>query len=67
MSMSLISLSLFVAGAAALVVGFKKNHRTLLSIAAVLWLASGTWSDFSSGFKAGLKAGASATTQTRAG
>jgi hypothetical protein len=27
------------------------------SIAAVLWLASGTWSDFSSGFKDGLRDG----------
>ena len=67
MSMSLISLSLFIAGAAALVVGFKRNHRALLSIAAVLWLASGTWSDFAGGFKEGLKDGASAMAQTRAG
>jgi hypothetical protein len=53
MSMSLISLSLFVAGAAALVVGFRRNHRAILAIAAVLWLASGTWSDFAGGFKEG--------------
>jgi phosphatidylglycerophosphate synthase len=64
--MSLLSLSLFIAGAAALVVGFKRNHRAILSIAAVLWLASGTLSDFVDGFKDGLKQGASAMEQTRA-
>jgi hypothetical protein len=67
MTMSLISLSLFIAGAAALAVGFKRNHRALLSIAAVLWLASGTWSDVADGFKDGLTHGASAMSQTRAG
>jgi hypothetical protein len=56
MSISLISLALFAAGAAALVVGFKRNHRALLSIAAVLWLASGGWSDFSNGIKDGFRA-----------
>jgi hypothetical protein len=57
-SMFMISLLLFIAGAAALFVGFKRNHRAILSLAAVLWLASGTWSDLSDGFKAGFRDGA---------
>lgn len=67
MSMTLIPLLCFVAGAAALVVGFKRKNRAILSIAAVLWLASGTWSDFAIGFGDGWTAGASAAPQTRAG
>jgi hypothetical protein len=69
--MSSISLILFVAGAALLIFGFKRTNRMLLVTAAFLWLASGTWGDFSRGFKAGLKDGlsngASATSSIRVG
>jgi hypothetical protein len=55
--MSTVSLAIFATGAAALVFGFKKNNRVLLSCAAVLWLLSGTWGEFSHGFEDGFKAG----------
>lgn len=56
-SISIISLAIFAAGTAALVVGFRRNHRVLLSFAAVLWLLSGAWGEFSHGLKDGFKAG----------
>ena len=43
----------FVAGATILSFGFIKNNRALLVTAAFLWLAAGTWDDFSHGFKDG--------------
>lgn len=52
--MSIITLSFFAAGAALLIFGYKKDNRVLLMIAAFLWLASGTWSDFAQGFNDGL-------------
>jgi hypothetical protein len=48
--MFLVSLFYFVAGAAVLVYGFKKNNRDLLAIAAFIWLAPGAMEEISSGF-----------------
>lgn len=50
----MVPLILFVAGAALLIFGFKKNNRALLTVAAFLWLSSGGWDEFSHGFKDGL-------------
>jgi len=55
--MSAVALFFFVAGAALLIFGFKKSNRALLTIAAFLWLASGTWSDFARGFNDGWNKG----------
>lgn len=52
--MSVTTLLLFVAGAALLILGYKKNNRALLTFAALLWLASGNWSEFSNGFSDGM-------------
>lgn len=54
--MSLISLFFLLAGALLLILGFKKNNRALLTAAAFLWLAHGSWSEFSDGFKDGITA-----------
>jgi hypothetical protein len=51
--MSAVALLFFIAGAALLIFGFKKNNRALLTIAAFFWLASGTWSDAARGFSDG--------------
>lgn len=48
--MFLVSLFYFVAGAAVLVYGFKKNNRDLLAIAAFIWLTPGAMEEISSGF-----------------
>jgi hypothetical protein len=52
--MSAISLFLLIAGAALLVLGFKKNNRALLVAAAFVWLAQGAGDDAVRGFKDGL-------------
>lgn len=59
--MSVITLFFLVAGAALLTIGFKKHNRVLLTVAAFLWLASGTWSDFAHGFGDGWRAGSPVT------
>lgn len=53
-SMTLIPLIFLAVGALLLVIGFKKNNRTLLVIAACMWLAHGTWGEVSQGFKDGV-------------
>jgi vacuolar-type H+-ATPase subunit I/STV1 len=57
---SFITFFFFVAGAALLIFGYKKNKRALLTIAAFLWLASGALGDFAHGFSDGLKSSGAA-------
>jgi hypothetical protein len=52
--MQLFALFLLIVGAIFLVVGFRKNHRVMLTCAAVLWLASGALEEFANGFIDGL-------------
>ncbi|MBV7534929.1 hypothetical protein KW842_04015 [Duganella sp. sic0402] len=52
--MTAISLFLLIAGAALLILGFKKNNRALLVAAAFVWLAHGAGEDFVRGFKDGI-------------
>ncbi len=59
--MSVITLLLFVAGAALLILGHKKNNRVALTFAAFLWLASGNWSEFANGFSDGMHSVATPT------
>lgn len=56
----------FVAGAALLVFGFRKNNRKLLTFAACLWLVSGAWDDFSEGFINGVNNNAPAVSASHA-
>ncbi|RZT11074.1 hypothetical protein SAMN05216319_0452 [Duganella sp. CF402] len=53
--MSITTLLLFVAGAALLILGHKKNNRAWLTVAAFFWLASGNWSEFATGFSNGMQ------------
>jgi hypothetical protein len=64
--MQIFSLFLLLIGAVLLVSGFKKNNRVLLVVAAFVWLISGTWDEFSEGFKDGISANAQPTLATRA-
>jgi hypothetical protein len=63
--MAIITPFFFVAGALLLIFGFKKNSRALLTISAFLWLASGTWNDFSHGFADGLYGTNAAVTRSQ--
>jgi hypothetical protein len=62
--MSFLTVVLFIAGAVLLIFGFKTNNRALLTIAAFVWLFSGTWSDIAHGFRDGWGAGQTATSST---
>ena len=62
--MFFVSLLLFVSGAALLLLGFKKNNRVLLTIAAFLWLASGALEGASSGFIKGFNSSTSGIAST---
>ncbi|MGV7209324.1 hypothetical protein ACLB1G_15865 [Oxalobacteraceae bacterium A2-2] len=53
--MAIITPLFFVTGALLLIFGFKKNNRAMLTLSAFLWLASGTWNDFSNGFADGVR------------
>ncbi len=48
-----IDLILLVAGIIVLVIGYRRNHRNLMLIAAILLLLSGTLTDAATGFAAG--------------
>ncbi|WP_139842466.1 hypothetical protein [Janthinobacterium sp. GW458P] len=56
----------FVAGAALLIFGFRKNDRKLLAFAACLWLVCGAWDEFSEGFIDGVNASAPAVSSSPA-
>jgi len=56
----------FVAGAALLISGFRKNNRKLLTFAACLWLVCGAWDDFSEGFIHGVNDNAPAVSSSPA-
>jgi hypothetical protein len=56
--MPIITDIFFIAGAALLIFGFRKNNRALLVTAAFLWLASGAWPDFAHGFRDGVNSAA---------
>ncbi|WP_149194058.1 hypothetical protein [Luteimonas suaedae] len=49
-----LEIGLFIAGAALLVIGYRKTNRNMLVAAAVLMLLVGTASDFISGYGDGV-------------
>ncbi|WP_109126395.1 hypothetical protein [Dyella sp. C11] len=60
-----VEIACFVIGVVALVIGYRRNQRNLLLVAAIVLFLAGSVGDFAGGFKQGLQQGAKVASQNR--